>query len=141
MRNVYILHSPWEADVAAITAAGYWHEYEVKLTVADYRNDFQKKVSRFAKYAPRKHEMYKGGEEVRRYGRVIPRPKTFSFVVPQGLLDGVDVPEYCGITEYGQDLPYNKTKLCRVAPTLANPTKLDFDQMFNLACKASLQRV
>ena len=31
--NVCVLGSPWESDVITVTKAGYWHEYEVKLSV------------------------------------------------------------------------------------------------------------
>lgn len=33
----------WEADMASITQAGLVHEYEVKVSLADYRRDFGKK--------------------------------------------------------------------------------------------------
>lgn len=33
----------WEADLVSVTKAGLVHEYEVKLSLADYRRDFGKK--------------------------------------------------------------------------------------------------
>ena len=32
----------WENDVFRLTKAGFWHEYEIKTSMADFRKDFKK---------------------------------------------------------------------------------------------------
>lgn len=34
----------WEADVVSVTKAGLAHEFEIKISAADYRRDFEKKI-------------------------------------------------------------------------------------------------
>ncbi len=139
MGNVYVKGSSWESDVIAVTKAFYWHEYEIKLSVADYRNDFQKRISGFSPKSQRKHDVYASrGELAKRYGRLLPRPKSFSFVVPEGLLDDIDVPKHCGIiicrpTKHDGLAAWTQ----RPAPTLWKPTKLSPSQIFNLAAKVA----
>ncbi len=138
MGNVTILGSPWEADVISVTNAYFWHEYEIKVTRADFRQDFQKQISGFSKKSMKKHDVYAGSEIVTRWGDVIPRPKSFSFVVPKGLLDGLEVPKHCGMIEvYENDNGDCRLKYKWSAPTLQKPTKLDQKQIFNLAQKAA----
>ncbi len=137
MPNTYILDSPWEADVIAVTRAYYWHEYEIKVTLADYRKDFEKTES-YKNSGRLKHDLYAAEGEIRtRYG-VIPKPKEFSFVVPQGMLDGIEVPKHCGIIECtpGRIATY-RTRTVRSAPTLRKASKLNQSQIYNLACKAA----
>ena len=139
MANVYMNHSPWESDVIDVTKAYFWHEYEIKISVADYRNDFTKKINGFSKNSKRKHDFYKSQEQVMRYGDAVPKPKTFTFVVPRGLLDGLDVPMHCGVIEYEDSRDWSIWKIQRTrAPVkLPKPTKLDQSQIYNLARKAA----
>ena len=71
----------YECDVLRITKRDYAHEYEIKLTVADFRADLTKK---------RKHGSL--GEP-----RTVPR--CFWYVMPRDLVDisGVEVPAYAGV--------------------------------------------
>jgi len=144
MGNVFVVGSPWESDVIAVTQACYWHEYEIKTTVADFRKDFAKceygQTRRVTRGGRLKHDVYASSDEIqRRWGRQIPKPKTFSFVVPEGMLDAVEVPAHCGVLEYKRSqgkrgwLIHDKSP----APTLKKPTKLDKSQIFNLAWKLS----
>ena len=36
-------HSDWEADILIINKEGFSHELEIKLSKADFKNDFKKK--------------------------------------------------------------------------------------------------
>ncbi len=49
--NVYLYD--WESDFISVTRAGYIHEYEIKISKADFRNDTKSK--------PHKHEVVQCG--------------------------------------------------------------------------------
>ena len=85
--------SRWfECDVIEITAAGYFREFEVKVTRADFKTDAAKeKPSRFGWPARNKHAEL--GE------KSILGPGTFSFVTPEGLLAPTDIPDFAGWIE------------------------------------------
>lgn len=143
--NVYVGSSPWEADAIKVTKSCYWVEYEVKVSVADYRADFSKRRSRWVHDGMTKHEAYSSTDTISLSARhsnqhgVIPKPKQFYFVVPEGLLDGIDVPAHCGIIQVAPDslrIGWN-VMVTRVAPNLKSPTKLETKDIFNLAAKAS----
>lgn len=69
----------WESDMVGVTKAGRIHEYEVKISRADFRADLQKN----------RHEAL-----LRKtyYG-----PNRFWYVAPEGLLTKEDMPEYAGL--------------------------------------------
>lgn len=90
----------WECDVFEVTKAGYWHEFEVKLSRADFLADARKKQ--------RDRWKYVGGEKVDLPGPVkhellaaksTKGPSRFTFVVPAGLIPLADVPEWAGLFE------------------------------------------
>jgi len=136
MCNVFLKDSPFEADAIRVTKACYWHEYEIKISVADYHADFQKTAG-YGKQGDAKHDLYSSDSAIVTRWGIRPKPKSFSFVVPIGLLEGIDVPAHCGIIEYGEKLTYWNVKVKRPSPTLKNATKLTPEQIFNLACKAA----
>lgn len=91
----------WEADLLAITKAYYVHEYEVKLSLADFKADFRKKV---------KHKILDGG-----YSWF--KPNYFWYAVGFDL-DVALLPPYAGlltITINGDKISINTVK---VAPRL-----------------------
>ena len=143
--NVFLKNSPWEADLIRVMKSGFWHEYEIKLSVADYRNDFQKKVNGYVAGSPRKHAIYSSPDPFSWSGirsscrGVIPKPATFSFVIPKGLLDGIEVPKHCGVIEVevrgGGYAP--RVAVRRKAPRLKKPTRLEAFHLFNLCQKRS----
>lgn len=85
----------WEADVFELTEAGYFREYEVKLTRADYRRDADKSrekwVARGTYRTDVKHELLAGGSEK--------GPSRFWYVTPVGLIDKAELPEWAGLME------------------------------------------
>lgn len=142
--NVYVGYSPWECDAIRVSKTYHWVEYEVKVSVADYRADFFKRQIRWKSDSLLKHDAYKSDEpiEVRSSYMdritIIPKPKQFYFVVPKGLLDAMDVPPHAGIIEFDADGKRDwGIKVKRRAPNLKQPTKLDAKTVFNLAAKAS----
>lgn len=147
MTNTFVKNSPWEADVLRVLKSGYWHEYEIKLSVSDYRADFRKKVTSWKKESARKHDLYKSPDVLRFdsvYGGgwrhkklLIPKPATYHFVTPAGLLDGITLPDHVGLIEVaerdrGAGLD---CKTVKRAPRLKSPTKLSWQQLFNLCLK------
>jgi hypothetical protein len=80
----------WESDLLILTAAGYFEEIEIKVSVADFRAEFAKK-----KY---KH-LYLNGKAT------LPTPvharaiRRYWFAMPEELADRVyaEVPTYAGI--------------------------------------------
>ncbi len=86
----------WENDVCMVTKSGYWIEYEVKLTVADFRVDSQKQKE----VLPRawgepvkfenKHDLLANTER---------GPCRFFYVVPEGLLANEQLPVWAGLIE------------------------------------------
>ena len=75
---------PWEADLASATKSGYAHEFEIKISVADFERDKEKWM---------KHQNLKG--LLSNYRQTI--PNYFWYAVPQGIT--VTVPDYAGHVE------------------------------------------
>lgn len=88
-RGKYILNNlfvfEWESDYIARTLSGYWYEVEIKVSVADFKNDFTHKE--------KKHAMLKGRGQI---GRT---PNYYSFAVPEPMVEKVAplVPPYAGL--------------------------------------------
>lgn len=88
--NVYL--GDWECDVLTITKAGYSHEYEVKVSAADFRADAMKTRDRWdtttrQRVSENKHQLIASGRRTNR----------FSFVVPEKLVGKVEVPDWAGL--------------------------------------------
>jgi hypothetical protein len=79
----------WEADLLAITKAKYVHEYEIKVTHHDFKNDFQKRkhLSLNDAYLNRIHE-----------NRLRHMPNYFWYVAPMKAVP-LCIPEYAGLIE------------------------------------------
>lgn len=132
--NAYILGSPFESDILRVRKSGFFVEYEVKTSRADFRNDFNKRTGT----GVAKHDIYKGQRSDSKRTK-LPIPKQFYFLTPEGLIDDADIPDHCGLIEVGEPrLSGYLPVICRkTAPNLTKPTRLDNDQLFNLAFKAS----
>lgn len=131
MPNTFVKNSPWESDIITVTPSYYWSEFEIKISITDYKKDFEKRS-----IGINKHEAYLSKEKIISGQRIIPKPKYFRFVVPAGLLDDVEVPKKYGVFEYG-DFGYWKMRMKKRVSSLTSPTKLDQKTIFNLAVKAS----
>jgi len=73
----------WEADMISFTKNETGTEYEIKISVADFRADNKKP----------KHKDLKSGRRI--YGFCVPHK--FFYVVPEGLVCIKDVPSYAGL--------------------------------------------
>ena len=78
--NLYVFG--WESDCLLLTRSGYWYEFEVKISKADFKNDFKNKKE--------KHSILSSEEETK-------KPNFFYYVVPEDLIAPDDVPEYAGL--------------------------------------------
>ena len=108
----------WECDLLEITEAGYWREYEIKLTRADFRADQEKtrEVLPRAYGQPvvreRKHQLLASTQR---------GPCQFYYVLPTGLIAPTELPSWAGLLEFsetpGRARPWNiHTRLVVQAP-------------------------
>lgn len=83
----------WECDVLKISKAGHLYEYEVKVSRADFKNDFKKESFFYLSNTKEtKHDNI-------RYGK---RCNRFYYVVPEGLIEPSDVPAGFGLIYFTQ---------------------------------------
>lgn len=111
----------WESDKLLWTKAGYIYEFEIKISRADYKNDFKHKAekhlllnSKYPKLSDtierdlfsnlHKHEQKKYPcitmeqiHSIRGYPEGTPMPNYFYYAVPEGLLEPDEVPPYAGL--------------------------------------------
>ena len=93
MNNLYVYG--WESDYLAITKSMYAYEVEVKISRADYSNDFRKEDKHRilqGQFEDKRRESVDTGD-MARYGR----PNYFYYCVPDGLILPDDVPPYAGL--------------------------------------------
>lgn len=91
----------WECDVMELTKAGYMAEYEVKLTVSDFKQDAHKGPDH-----RKRHWAKMRGEDVdpqlMKHGCLNLRqcvPNRFFYVTSPGLLTLDQIPEWAGLLE------------------------------------------
>lgn len=74
----------WESDVLKFTKSGYVYEFEIKISRADFKNDFKNKKKKHTLLEDKNSENSK-------------RPNYFYYVVPKDMIDVEDVPDYAGL--------------------------------------------
>lgn len=109
--NVY----DWESDVLKITKSGYAYEFEIKISKADFKNDF--------KHKKKKHLLLENKENKAKM------PNYFYYVVPEDLITEDEVPEYAGLiyvlaTVIGNSRVYYQFQEIKTAPKL-HSNKID----------------
>lgn len=75
--NIYFFPM-WESDMLYVTKSGYLHEFEIKLSLSDFRADGRKEY---------KHMMLADGRG----------PSEFWYVCPPGIIPIEQVPDYAGL--------------------------------------------
>lgn len=100
--NFYV--GRWEMDLFRLLPSGFLSEYEIKISRADFRNDFKKQISdrKFNRETfsveetnvRTKHDIISAGD--------YPANK-FYFVVPEGLVKPEEVPEKYGLIYYVEE--------------------------------------
>ena len=113
----------WESDTLLVTKSGYAYEIEIKISRADFKNDF--------KHKEKKHLFLerKAGD----LGAVLDdryRPNYFYYAVPEGLISPDEVPDYAGLI-YIHPLsswPHFRVDNVKVATQL-HKTKFDAERL------------
>lgn len=82
--NAFIFN--WESDFFSLSEAGYVYEVEIKVTRADFKDDFNKKDKHFLLESQISDNFTK-------------KPNKFFYAAPKGLLLSKDIPEYAGLIE------------------------------------------
>ena len=106
-----VLPHGWEADVAAATKTGLIHEFEIKVSRADFKNDFHKHAyhkdeSKHNRMAKRLHGEVIPGVNNERYLKLGYKlatywtPNYFWFCSPIGILKADDIPDHAGWLEF-----------------------------------------
>lgn len=105
MSNVYVNGGPWESDLIRVMPSLYYHEFEIKVSTADFLADFRKsdhyfekdpETDRFKKQYVYRHDFL---NSVRTHigSKRIPRPKQFTFVCPNDVIHESKVPKHAGL--------------------------------------------
>lgn len=89
--NLYIYG--WESDLWIMAKSDVVYEFEIKISKADYKNDFKKKT--------KKHTILESVGDDTKF-----KPTYFYYAVPEGLIDVKDVPEYAGLIYMRDIFPY-----------------------------------
>ena len=77
-------HSDWEADILIVNPAGFSHEFEIKFSKADFKNDFKKNYQNSkTKEKFLKHDKISCGDYI---------CNQFSFLLPMGMIDAEKIP-------------------------------------------------
>lgn len=85
-------HSDWEADILVVNSAGFSHEFEIKLSRSDFKNDFKKNYQNTTtKERFLKHDKISCGDYI---------CNQFSFLLPMGMIQPDEIPPHCGIVEF-----------------------------------------
>lgn len=169
IENLYVFN--WESDMLLKLRSGYWYEYECKISLADFKHDFEK----FAK-----HELLEKGEEwkyyciktvtdksllenynsedyhIKKHGKnwevyrkatQVDRPKRpnyFSYCIPWYLEDKVTplLPSYCGLVVLRENGFLDEVKV----PPLLHKEKftdeeLNLCEKFYYNCRKSVEYI
>lgn len=121
---------PWwyECDLFVVTKAFYSIEYEIKLTLSDFKADVRKTT---------KHKRL-AGEQWEGWPASKQRPTRFFYVTPEGLVSAEDVPDYAGLVWFRRicaDSPGLLRTRIRSAPRLKGERLTDktIEHMKNMA--------
>ena len=141
--NLYVFS--WESDKLLKTRAGYFYEFEIKISRADFKNDFKNKQDKHAilgscltgemrlpklyEYYERNKRNYVSFEACELYCRHhypycfadhYKKPNYFYYAVPEGLIDVNDVPDYAGLVYILDDkvLSFDNSRVIKKAPLL-----------------------
>lgn len=124
----------WECDLFHLTESCYFREFEIKLTVSDFRADAKKYQrhggdwidGKWKSKDEHKHAMLKSGD--------VRGPTQFHFVAPAGLLPLTEIPRWAGLIEFTDHRNYSPPwnlhfveikRAPRLHKTKADPKRLE----------------
>lgn len=135
----------WESDKLIWTKSGYIYEFEIKVSRADFRNDFKHKKDKHVilssgmtgeKYLPLFWEYFEKNKHLfptleiweahcRKFNKEYfvdnyRKPNYFYYAVPEGLIQPEEVPEYAGLIYILKECRYERSAYVMVkrAPCL-----------------------
>lgn len=114
----------WESDLISVTKSGFIHEFEIKVTRADFKQDAKK----------RRATLLCNPEVAGFWGsRICARPNYFWYVVPNGLITYEEVPGYAGLIYamepvVGHHLYFNTTQTVKEAKRIHNEKATEADR-------------
>ena len=111
MMNLFVYD--WESDYLTITKSGYVYEVEIKISRADFFNDF--------KHKGKKHTLLESGVALNDQNN---GPNYFYYAVPDGLIKENEVPDYAGLVYLK---PWGVT-IEKEAPKI-NKNKVDIEKL------------
>lgn len=124
--NIYLY--AWESDFISVTRAGLVHEFEIKISRADFKNDFKKDDKHLSlhsgccplswhEYPPalRNTALCEPDKLERKETKPTKRPNYFWYVCPPGIIPLDDVPKYAGLIYTDA---YYQVEPLRAAPRL-----------------------
>lgn len=122
-------HSDWEADILVINAEGFSHEFEIKLSRSDFKNDFKKNYQN-AKTKEKflKHDKISCGDYL---------CNRFSFLIPMGMIEPDEIPSHCGIVEFDHNPDSWRTTFHEVR----KPVAVHEEKFWNLVDKDLMLRL
>lgn len=88
----------WENDLRSVTRAGYWTEFEVKLTRQDFLADKAKSSKRWEGEYPNMVEVVENKHEL--LATTERGPARFYYAVVEGVASAVDIPPWAGLLEF-----------------------------------------
>ena len=122
-------HTDWEADILIINKEGFSHEIEIKLSKADYKNDFKKSYTN-EKTGEKflKHDKISCGDYV---------CNNFSFLLPMGMVQIDNIPLHCGIIEFYHNPDSWETEFFEVR----KPKQIHTDSYWKMIDKEAFLRI
>lgn len=92
----------WECDMWSLSKSGYWSEYEIKLTVADFNKDREKREQPLGRWDRHTKSYSKVPERVKHdllASGSVDGPSRFWYLLPESVLSKVTVPPWAGVRE------------------------------------------
>lgn len=122
-------HTDWEADILMIDVDGCSHEIEIKMSKADFKNDFKKSyVNSQTGEKFLKHDKIGCGDYV---------CNKFSFLLPMGMIEAETIPKHCGIIEFYHNPDSWETEFYEIR----KPKEIHGDSYWKLVDKEAFVRI
>lgn len=122
-------HTDWEADILLVDLNGCSHEIEIKLSKADFKNDFKKSyINSQTGEKFLKHDKIGCGDYV---------CNKFSFLLPMGMIDAEKIPFHCGIIEFYHNPDSWETEFFEIR----KPKEIHGDSYWKLVDKEAFLRI
>jgi len=107
----------WEADYLTITSSYFMTEYEIKVSRKDFLGDVKSKPYKHLLLSEGITHYTTGDSSIWTFLTRVKLPNYFYYVVPAGLADRSEVPEYAGLI-YIQPESYPTVKEIKKAPRI-----------------------